>query len=843
MMGLGTLGFTAPWILTTLVILPIIYWLLRVTPPQPNRVWFPATNLLKDLEQKEETPQRTPLWLVLMRMLMVALLLLALAGPLLLPQTQQKSAGPLIIVVDTGWAAAPQWQARLRLVEDAIAARRQDQPPVLVVPTDLPLTEEASARWLAWETAANGVATLEPHPFVLPRRPVLPLIESALGDLEGNTRAQIVWVTDGLEGPSDAGGGGFAAALAGLGDLTIAGLPLTPSTLALMPPRQEGEGLVLTALRAQAGDARPVRAALLGESARIIATADLMFEPGAVEATAALPVPTDILGQARRIELQGGQSAGSVFLLDDSWRRRLVGIVAPESAETAQPLLSKQYYLEKAFQATTQTLAGTLSEVMDADPSIIVLADIGQIPDADVDRLADWIEGGGVLLRFAGPRTANQAEQLLPVPLRRGGRVLGGALSWAEPQRLEPFSPDSPFFGLTIPSDVSVTRQVLAEPSIELSERTWARLADNTPLVTGQQIESGWLVLFHITANPDWSNLPLSGLFVEMLDRLVALTQGGGLADAIAKAGETPLPPVLTLTGLGALRTPPPGTEPLPTEARPQPGPETPPGLYGTAQSITAFNLIDTDFTFNRLESFPASAVILTAEAQRPVDLRPPLLLLVLVMFAGDLLLTLWMGGRLRFQSFNLPGRTAVLALCGIGLSLAISTPVAAQVLTDEERFALAAVQDTRLAYVLTGDRQNDQVSHQGLTGLSQALRIRTSVEPGEPIGLNLEADDLSLFPFIYWRIDEGQQTPSARVLEKLDGFMKTGGLFLVDTADQDIRLPGGNRNSAFATAQQGHLRSFLSQLDVPPLEPVPTGHVITKSFYLLSDFPGRFTG
>ena len=35
----------------------------------------------------------------------------------------------------------------------------------------------------------------------------------------------------------------------------------------------------------------------------------------------------------------------------------------------------------------------------------------------------------------------------------------------------------------------------------------------------------------------------------------------------------------------------------------------------------------------------------------------------------------------------------------------------------------------------------------------------------------------------------------------------------------------------------------MLSSLDIPPLEPVPADHVLTKAFYLLNDFPGRYAG
>src|SRR5713226_1871772 len=128
-----------------------------------------------------------------------------------------------------------------------------------------------------------------------------------------------------------------------------------------------------------------------------------------------------------------------------------------------------------------------------------------------------------------------------PVRLRRGGRTIGGALSWETPAKLAPFAADIPFTGLAIPADVTVSRQVLAEPDLDLAGKSWARLADGTPLVTAEKLGQGWTVLVHSTANAEWSDLALSGLFVQMLRRIVAMSQG------VAAATEGALPPIETL--------------------------------------------------------------------------------------------------------------------------------------------------------------------------------------------------------------------------------------------------------------------------------------------------------
>ena len=112
MLTLGTLAFASPWLLLALGGLPIVWWLLRVTPPAPRRMPFPAIRLLLGLVPREETPARTPWWLILLRTVLAALVIVALAHPLLNPRSTLPGSGPLILVVDDGWAAAHDWPRR-----------------------------------------------------------------------------------------------------------------------------------------------------------------------------------------------------------------------------------------------------------------------------------------------------------------------------------------------------------------------------------------------------------------------------------------------------------------------------------------------------------------------------------------------------------------------------------------------------------------------------------------------------------------------------------------------------------------------------------------------------------
>ena len=180
-----------------------------------------------------------------------------------------------------------------------------------------------------------------------------------------------------------------------------------------------------------------------------------------------------------------------------------------------------------------------------------------------------------------------------------------------------------------------MSRQVLAEPDIDLAGKTWARLADGTPLVTAEKQGKGWIVLVHTTANAEWSNLALSGLFVEMLRRIVAISDG------VAETGEAALPPLETLDGYGRLQHAAPTAQPISAKdiATAAPSPRHPPGFYGTADARRALNLASGIAALKPIGALPAGVVREPFARKVETDIRPPLLVAALMLALIDLLL------------------------------------------------------------------------------------------------------------------------------------------------------------------------------------------------------------
>jgi hypothetical protein len=261
------------------------------------------------------------------------------------------------------------------------------------------------------------------------------------------------------------------------------------------------------------------------------------------------------------------------------------------------------------------------------------------------------------------------------------------------------------------------------------------------------------------------------------------------------------------------------------------PSPERPPGFYGPAEAPLALNVIDAD-TPHKALSLPGVA---TAGfiAEPPVRIAPSLFAAALLLLLADGLITLLISGKLMSGKFRSRAGVAT-SILTIALSALPNDSIAQPLDPAISQPTIDATLSTQLAFVETGDPATDRLSSQGLAALSRELIRRTSVEPAPPAGISLETDDLSVFPFLYWPIVQGAEPPSEAALANLENFMRFGGLVMFDTRDDERAVSGA------ATPERQALRNILSQLDIPPLEPVNDQHVLSRSFYLLDDLQGR---
>ena len=824
-----------PYVLWAMLGLPVIYWLLRVTPPAPKRIVFPPLRLLFGLKATEETPARTPLWLLLLRLLAAAIAILALAEPLYDPTPVARGNGPLVLVVDNGWPSAAQWQTRQAAMNRALTGATRDRRQVMIVATaeNAPIT----AQFLDPGKALKTVEDMLPRPWLPNRAKAL----AQLQQMKFTTGTpQIMWLSDGLDhGNARAFGDGLAK----LGSLGVFQDAVDKMPIAMRPPENADRGFGITLERLPVDNQRDGRVAALDARGQVLETAPYHFGLRAAQAKTTIALPLELRNDTVRIAVMANEAAGAVQLVDARFRRRPVGIVSGAGADTANsPLLSDVYYIEKALAPYAEVHKGTLDQVLDSGIAVLAVSDIGRLSQTEHDRVAKFVEEGGVLLRFGGPRLAAQSDDLVPVRLRAGERLMGSSMTWASPQRLTPFGDESPFRGLNIANEVTITRQVLAEPSVELADHTWARLTDGTPLVTGGAKGRGWVVLFHVSASPGWSSLPLSGLYVDMLRRVVELSEGMRGGAAGAKTGT--FPPFQTLNGFGHLEKAYPEATPLRAADMETAtvGPLHPPGLYGVQGALIALNAFGTHST---LRPLAIGRTVFPYAGTAAQELKWPMLEIALIILLLDALISLALRGYItvsghRYRKTAVRAATAILVLAMPFALAMMSTPASAAPsrATNFEDKAQESALDTRLAYVVTGDSEVDGMSKAGLFGLGLELKARTAYEPADPIGVDLDRDNLSFYPLLYWPMSQAEKDLSPAAVAKIDQFMREGGTILFDTRDSPIGGLG-----AGASPGEAVLRRLLSKLDIPPLEPAPADHVLTRTFYLLKEFPGRWSG
>ena len=372
---------------------------------------------------------------------------------------------------------------------------------------------------------------------------------------------------------------------------------------------------------------------------------------------------------------------------------------------------------------------------------------------------------------------------------------------------------------------------------VDLNKKTWARLEDGTPLVTGTPHGKGWLVLFHISGNATWSSLPISGSFVEMLRRTIDLSSPTGRITGPIKQ-DLRLSPLQLINGTGTLIAPDAQSRPLVIRPGLEPAVGTGnwPGYYGLQEAQVALNLFNKPVRLTPLstDQLPTIFVTRSYKHTEALKIKPYLLIMAAFLFMLDCLVIFWMAGLLN----PLRRMLLLLFIFSVGMFVSTGRPVYAQMIKPIEAFDFSAALTSRIAWVRTGIYTLDQTTEAGLRGLNRYIASRTTLEPGPAVPIDLATDALAFYPLIYWPIHPDSEIPSPETMARVDAFMKQGGSVVFDTRDQANGILTGS-----ITAESIHLQTILAGIDIPALEPVSSDHVLTRTFYLLNTFPGRYSG
>ncbi|MCZ4281841.1 DUF4159 domain-containing protein [Kiloniella laminariae] len=824
MLELGLIGFLNPWLLLGLLSFPALWLLLRITPPAPRKVFFPPLRLLMGLKGTNAKPLKTVWWLILLRSLILLLIILALADPVYAPDKRPTTNQTTLILLDNGWSAATSWQNqinRLRQILDHIEATNTKVAVLFTA-----ANTDGSFEFTGFQNVENLLATI-PH-FPPPRGWEADQYSALLSietTLKKEAPIQISWLSSGLQtsDPDNI----LQNHLTSLGEVSL----YAPSTVSLplwietVAPEGSGLSVQLARLPSDLSDERIVTA--LSRNNEVLASQTLVLAAGATEGTTQLTLPNELHNRIHKISISGVETAATQYLMDRSNWRFPVGLLNSGGAVDDSTLLGEHYYLNRALGLFTDVRDGPLEQLFSRELSAIVVTDEEVIVPAEEATLQNWVEQGGLLLRFAGPNLATQRDSLLPVPLRSGYRNLAGSLTWEQPLAIKDFAANSPLTGLKIPPDVTVSGQLLAQPTPELEQQTWASLLDGTPLITAQTRGKGHIVLIHTTANTRWSNLVLSGLFVEMLERI--LEYGQGVISPEERGAELPLHDMMD--AYGALTPAQNSNLSIPIASRNVTAtPGTPPGFYGRNEPEKAVNLAGSIRPQQAVTAAGQDKIIYGDRQESPLQI--PLLLCALLLFLLDQSLSLWLRGLIGMRGV----RKSIVSVSFLLLLTMVAPPPLLAQSEPLDPKAIEATLGTYLAFVITGDLEVDRNSQAGLEGLSRQLHRRTAVENVQVTGIDLDLNQLSPYPLLYWPVTPSQPLLSIAAKRRLNLYIQNGGLILFDLREATAIL-----NSAIGSAGNNrHLLRLTKEIAIPDLELIPPDHVLTRSFYLLESFPGH---
>ena len=831
--SLFNITFLNPWLLAAFITLPLLYFVLRMLPPPPKDVVLATTRFLEKLTTQKRTTSKTPWWILLLRMLILACFILAFAHPVLKPEQELRLSNPLLLILDNDWAAAQNWESmRESAVNVITTAMDEDIPVALAVTT--PALGQTNPKLFPLEdaqSALNRLPSLTPMPYEGAPDDLIRLLNDSSLSMNG---MDAVFISSGVR---TKGSQALVQLLSSFANTHL----ITPEPAQLpfiLSENQKG----LTKARTEfliervTPTSRSQNFTILGQDARNIIAAQYngQFSGNALAST--LDISEQQEEDTRPIarhKIAGQSHAASLILQSGTPQQKRVGIATEEGPNPDLSLTQATSYLSKALAPYADVGFDTAQQLIEkaSDYEVLIFPDVNTLDLKQLDALEKWIAQGGILVRFSGDAMAQRDMLPVATKMQLGVRALGGDITWEDAPTLESFPSTSPLSGLEIRDRLTIRKQLLADPA-QLEEGTvWASLSDNTPFITARQIDNGFVTVIHTSADPSWSDFPLTGLYVDVLQRILDLADSPLSAFDADENARGLLKPLAVLDGTGQLKNNAAllnnlsGFDAANLENI-RPSSLTPPGLYSFQGKVVSLNLgarLPDLKPITALASGFTSSSQLTNEVRQ--DFKPALLKLAIAMFALDWLLMIYL---MRFSGRSLR-RAAPFALITAVCLLLSGAPAQAQDESD-----LTYIQDVHFAYVETSEPALNMTVARGLENLIEVLIARTSIEPASVVPINLNADPILFYPFLYWRIAPLPKPLSVEAKRKIQNYMSNGGLIIVDFG-----------NPAAIDFGAPEMQSFLQTLDgvtLPPLRQIEDAHALKRSFYLLDTMYGAYS-
>ncbi|MED5423642.1 MAG: DUF4159 domain-containing protein [Pseudomonadota bacterium] len=828
----SALQFITPMALWAALALPILWFVFKTIPPHPRLIKLPTARFLKDIETEDSQKDDIPWWLKLLRIILMACVILAAAGPYLAPKQPVKIDGDAIaIIMDNSWAAAPQVEKQRTKAASLINLAEQKGKKIVLIETIPEHKNISPIKLLIPAEARNRVKHIQIYPWEADHAALLNNFKEQESIL--SKAKTFYWLGHGY---NDGDINALSKYLRNFGKVIYFD-PDSKTRARVIKGALNKDGKDTYKYAQFDGfyynDQRDYKLFLKDSFSNVLGF--MNFDEIRNNTNEDLAPLWDALSNnddtaPSYIQIGPYKHAASTYFLPAEILKQKVGIVSGQDTVDREisPLIQAIYYISKAVEGKAPYSIDPVDKLLDWGAKLIIVPENYVLNQSDMDKLSKWVKQGGTLLRFPPNQQdgLNAEDILLPVELLKEERSIAGRIDWQEPLSLAKIPEDSPLAGIPFDKQLEIKRQVLAVPSARDNASIWAVASDGTPIISARDEGQGRIILIHTQAKPGWSNMPLTGFFVNVLHRIIDISSGARMqtskssdTESMTQMGFTPykkisaqgelIPADHTQIELSIqdLRN-----KPLSYDYWP--------GIYHSNNAEYIVNLGDKLGPLNLINARQLNADIQPYSYDRNINLRIYFIIAALVLFFIEwIVVALLSGAGQRINIIQIVRKANLFIPLFMAVSI-LSLPAAA---ADDDA---SRANSLNLAYVETSNPIVNAMAQKGLQYVANALTQRTALLNVRVVGVNIAKDDLAFYPLLYWPIEN--QTLDDESYARSNDYINTGGMLFID-------IRNGRKLAQSFYSRNQPLHTLGEKLFIPLLSPLPQNHVLRKSYYLVS--------
>ncbi len=503
-------------------------------------------------------------------------------------------------------------------------------------------------------------------------------------------------------------------------------------------------------------------------------------------------------------------------------KKKNVGLVQTNFQSNENEYFRANFFIRKALDLKHEVKSLPIEQLLHQNQSLIISDDFDTTFYSNQEKILKWVGDGGTFLKFTGNKFLTYANNkdinsfLGVIPITKNIISLDGELSFEKDLSIKEINNRGVLKGLKIPKNLKVKKYLEIPQKNDDQLNSWVILNNGAPIITHKNYKDGNIILVHLPANNEWSNLSLSIFFPDFLRKVIEMSRGVDV-----KQVKEVLKPYKILNGFGDFTEP--GIETLNLEQNSlqniQLSAKNPPGIYKNELGYHGSNIskfIKNEYEFVKL---PEEIIINNFTKIEGFKFINFLIALSLIIFIFESLINFLSRDLLKFKSLSLYKFLILVSLTNYPVAMSANEKI-------------NYVEKTKLAYAKVGIDEIDSISKNGLTQISKHISSKTSAIIGNPIGLDLEINEIDYFPILYIPLVNETKNFSLKAIKKLQSFINTGGILMIDCK--------ATYKSMFVEDCLLLFNEQFNGLDISNFSKLTSESTLSKSFYLLNKYPGR---